>query len=109
MAATPRKFQKSVKAPTLPYINRYNKLREIHQVGIFIDLRPLCAEFTVLEPELRRLILPFNNLSRKLSGKGSGLGGGGVTGSRAGLCGGVGWPPVDDNASQFANWHCELG
>ncbi len=85
ITAAARKFQESVKDP-----NRYSKLREgDHQVGIFVDFGSICAEFTVPEPEMRRLILPFNNLSKK-SSEGSGLGGGGgrVTG---GLCGGVGW------------------
>jgi hypothetical protein len=58
---------------------------------------------------MRRLILPFNNLSKNSSGGGSGLGGGGVTGSSAGLCGGVGWLPVDDNVSEVANQQCGLG
>jgi hypothetical protein len=58
---------------------------------------------------MRRLNLPFNNLYKNPSGEGSGLGGGSVTGSRAGLCGGVGRLPADDNVSEVANQQCGLG
>jgi hypothetical protein len=63
-----------------------SKICQSPQVGIFADLGSLCAGFTVREPKqakLRRLILPFNKLSKNPSGGGS-RPDGGVTGS---LCG----------------------
>jgi hypothetical protein len=46
----------------------------VHQVGIFVDLGSLCAEFTVVtvpEPEMQRLNLPLRILSQNSVGKGS--------------------------------------